>query len=94
MGLMDKLRGRAAKAKQQADQVAAKHSDKIETGLDKASKVASRRTGHKYDSQIDKGVAKAKERMSKDGAESRPASSPPTQAHPPTPDPNRSRGNE
>jgi hypothetical protein len=47
MGLMDKLRGRAAKAKQQAEQVADKHGDKIETGLDKASKAASRRTGHK-----------------------------------------------
>jgi MT0933-like antitoxin protein len=93
MGLMDKLRGRAAKAKQQAEQVADKHGDKIETGLDKASKAASRRTGHKYDSQIDKGVAKAKERLSKDDAEANEASAPPAQARPSTPDRNRDRGN-
>jgi hypothetical protein len=92
MGLMDKLRGRAAKAKQQVEQVADKHSDKIETGLDKASKAASRRTGHKYDSQINKGVAKAKERLPKDDAD--PASPPPSQAHPSAPDPKRDRGNE
>jgi hypothetical protein len=94
MGLMDKLRGRAAKAKQQAERVADKHGDKIGTGLDKASKMASRRTGHKYDSQINKGVAKAKERLSNDDAEANEASSPPTQTHPPTPDRNRDRGIE
>jgi hypothetical protein len=94
MGLMDKIRGRAAKAKQQAEQVADKHGDKIETGLDKASKAASRRTGHKYDSQINKGVARAKDRLSNDDAEATEASSPPAQSHPPTPDRNRNQGNE
>lgn len=79
MGMMDKLRGRATKAKHQAQHVADKQSDKIGSGLDKAGEMVGRRTGHRYDAQIDKGVAKAKERLSKDDAD--PNEAPP--AHDP-----------
>ncbi len=70
MSLFDKLRGSRSKAKQQAEQIAEKHGDKIASGLDRASGAVSKATGGRYDDKIDKGVSKAKERLDQQGGSS------------------------
>jgi hypothetical protein len=51
MGFMDK-------AKDLAD----KHDEQVDQGLDKAGDQVDQRTGNKYSSQIDKGVDQAQQR--------------------------------
>jgi antitoxin protein of toxin-antitoxin system len=51
MGFMDK-------AKDLAD----KHDEQVDKGLDKAGDQVDQRTGNKYSSQIDKGVDQAQQR--------------------------------
>ncbi|MEU1842353.1 antitoxin [Micromonospora sediminicola] len=46
------------KAKDMAD----KHDEQVDKGLDKAGDMADQRTGGKYDQQIDKGVDMAQQR--------------------------------
>jgi MT0933-like antitoxin protein len=89
MSILDKLRGRASKAKEQADHVVEQHGDKIATGIEKTGEVASKVTGHRFDEKIDKGVNKAKERFEQhddEAADDAPPSTttPPSTATPPT----------
>jgi hypothetical protein len=81
MSLLDKLRGSRSKAKQQAEQIAEQHGDKIASGLDRASGAVSKATGGRYDDKIDKGVSKAKERLDQHGGGAS-AGPPPTTAGP------------
>ena len=48
-----------------------KHDEQVDKALDKIGEVADERTGHKYTSQIDKGVDEAQKRTG-DGDTTRP----------------------
>jgi MT0933-like antitoxin protein len=49
-----------------AENLADKHDDQVDQGLDKAGEFADQKTGGKYDQQIDKGVDAAQERTGDD----------------------------
>lgn len=80
MSILDKFRGSANKAKEQAEHVVEQHGDKIASGIEKTGEAVSKVTGHRFDDKIDKGVSKAKERL--EGHDT--SASPP---EPPTPEP-------
>lgn len=58
MGFLDKLKGKATDAVD-------KHGDKIAGGIDKAAKMADKKTGGKHTGKIDSGVDKAKDALDK-----------------------------
>jgi hypothetical protein len=88
MSILDKFRGSANKAKEQAEHVVEQHGDKIATGIEKTGDAVSKVTGHRFDDKIDKGVSKAKERLEGNHGESpstpEPPATPPPPAAPPT----------
>jgi hypothetical protein len=88
MSILDKFRGSANKAKEQAEHVVEQHGDKIASGIEKTGEAVSKVTGHRFDDKIDKGVSKAKERLEGNDASASP-SEPPT-----TPPPADDAGSE
>jgi MT0933-like antitoxin protein len=87
MSILDKLRGRASKAKEQAENVVDQHGDKIASGIEKTGEAASKVTGHRFDDKIDKGVSKAKERLERqdDAGETPPGPASTVPEPPPAP---------
>jgi hypothetical protein len=81
MSILDKFRGSANKAKEQAEHAVEQHGDKIATGIEKTGEAVSKVTGHRFDDKIDRGVSKAKERLEGDGGD---ASASPAEPDPPT----------
>ncbi|NGO09642.1 antitoxin [Streptomyces sp. HC44] len=86
MGLLDRLKARLAPAKGKVSHLAQQHEGKIEHGLDKAAKLADKKTKGKYSDKIQKGTGKAKgaldrlahqERDGADGGATPPSPSPP-----------------
>ncbi|HYJ69649.1 MAG TPA: antitoxin [Nocardioidaceae bacterium] len=69
MSILDRFRGSAKKAKEQAEHVVDQHGDKIASGVEKTGQAVSKVTGHRFDDKIDKGVSKAKERLEGNGAD-------------------------
>lgn len=59
MGLGDAF----SELKQKAQEVASKHPDKVEQGIEKAEGYADQRTGGKYSELIDKGGDQLKHRL-------------------------------
>jgi MT0933-like antitoxin protein len=86
MSILDKFRGSANKAKEQAEHVVEQHGDKIASGIEKTGEAVSKVTGHRFDDKIDKGVSKAKERLEGDDASASPPEPPPADDAGPEPD--------
>ena len=61
MGFLDKLKGKAGKAKT----AAAGHTDQIEDGIDKGAKLVDDKTGGKYTEKIEGAADKAKDVVEK-----------------------------
>jgi hypothetical protein len=61
MGLLDRLKG----LKRKAGDLAEKHDDKLDAGIDKAADFADDRTGHRYSEHIDKGEDAARDAIEK-----------------------------
>lgn len=53
MGLFDKLTKQAKTAAASIDDLAEKHEDKIEDGIEKAAQLAKQKTGDQYDGKVD-----------------------------------------
>lgn len=60
MGLLDKAKEAADKAKAEAERLARQHSDKIDKGIDKAAELAEKRGGNKQQDRISRLADKAK----------------------------------
>jgi MT0933-like antitoxin protein len=60
MSFMDTLKGKLGMSKEKAADLASKHGDKVDSGVDKAGRAVDDRTGGKYSDRIDSGVDKAK----------------------------------
>ncbi|MFB6677797.1 antitoxin [Streptomyces sp. NPDC057684] len=65
MGILDTLKSKLNKDK--ASDLARQHGDKIDQGMDKASKRADEKTQGKYSDQIQTGTSKAKDAMDRFG---------------------------
>ena len=61
MGFLDKITKKLPQLKDKAEDLVEQHDDKIKDGLDKAAKLADKKTGGKHHDKIEKGVAKAKD---------------------------------
>lgn len=72
MGLFDSVKKlNLGELKDKAADLAAKHEDKIETGIDKAADFIDDRTGHKHSDKLDSGAEKLKNAAEKLGDQSR-----------------------
>ncbi|MFF7787973.1 Rv0909 family putative TA system antitoxin [Streptomyces sp. NPDC007991] len=63
MGLLDNVKARLGPAKGKVSDLAQRHEDKIQHGLDKAAQVVDKRTKGKYSDRIQSGTGKAKGAM-------------------------------
>ncbi|GGW66977.1 antitoxin [Streptomyces caelestis] len=63
MGLLDNVKARLGPAKGKVSDLAQRHEDKIQHGLDKAAQVVDKRTKGKYSDRIRSGTGKAKGAM-------------------------------
>ncbi|CAM5437273.1 Antitoxin OS=Streptomyces alboniger OX=132473 GN=CP975_26680 PE=4 SV=1 [Streptomyces alboniger] len=61
MGFLEQLKAKLAPARSKVSDLAQQHGDKIDQGLEKASKVVDEKTGGKYSDKIRTGAGKAKE---------------------------------
>jgi hypothetical protein len=79
MGFLDKVKVQASDLLDKAADTAAKNSDKITVGLDKAGEFVDKQTKGKYTDKIPKGTVKAKEGLQKLEAKNaaKPAPPPP-----------------
>lgn len=69
MGFLDKFKKHGTDLKGKAADLAASQSDKIDSGIDKATDLASKATKGKFDDKIDSAADKAKEAAEKLAAE-------------------------
>ncbi|MEW2484767.1 antitoxin [Streptomyces sp. NPDC048411] len=60
MGFMDSLKAKLSPAKGKVGDLAQKHGDKIDHGIDKAARTVDQKTKGKYSDKIDSGSQKAK----------------------------------
>jgi hypothetical protein len=60
MSFMDTIKGKLGMSKEKAADLAKKHGDKGDSGIDKAGRRIDSKTGGKYSDRIDSGVDKAK----------------------------------
>jgi MT0933-like antitoxin protein len=81
MGFLDKIKDQASGLKDKAVDTAAKNSDKITVGLDKAGDFVDKQTKGKYTDKIKTGKVKAKQGLEK--LESKNAGGPATPPPPP-----------
>ncbi|MFJ8464112.1 antitoxin [Streptomyces swartbergensis] len=63
MGLLDNVKAKLGPAKGKVSDLAQRHEDKIQHGLDKAAQVVDKRTKGKYSDRIQSGTGKAKGAM-------------------------------
>ncbi|WDV54979.1 antitoxin [Streptomyces coeruleorubidus] len=63
MGLLDNVKAKLGPAKGKVSDLAQRHEDKIQHGLDKAAQVVDKRTKGKYSDRIRSGTGKAKGAM-------------------------------
>lgn len=63
MGLLDNVKAKLGPAKGKVSDLAQRHEDKIQHGLDKAAQVVDKRTKGKYSDRIQSGTGKAKDAM-------------------------------
>lgn len=75
MGLLDKAKMAADKAKSGAERLARQHGDRIDQGIDKAAALAEKRAGDKHTDRISRIAGKAKGAV--DGLQNRPPASGP-----------------
>ncbi|WP_436789691.1 antitoxin [Yinghuangia sp. YIM S10712] len=68
MGLFDSIKNLdLGEIKDKAADLAAKHDDKIDQGIDKAADFIDDRTGHKHGDKVDSGAEKLKDAVDKLG---------------------------
>lgn len=67
MGFLDKFKQHTNELKDKTSEFAAEHSDKIDSGIEKAAGLASKATKGNYDGKIDNVAAKAKDAADKLG---------------------------
>ena len=84
MGFLDKVKVKAGDLLDKAVDTAAKNSDKITEGLDKAGDFVDKRTKGKYTDKIETGKVKAKQGLEK--LETKNAAKPAPPPAPPQPD--------
>ncbi|MGK5696344.1 antitoxin [Streptomyces sp. URMC 128] len=60
MGLLENVKAKLGPAKGKVSDLAQRHEDKIQHGLDKAAQVVDKRTKGKYSDRIQSGTGKAK----------------------------------
>ncbi|AXE89105.1 antitoxin [Streptomyces sp. Go-475] len=63
MGLLDNVKAKLGPAKSKVSDLAQRHEDKIQHGLDKAAQVVDKRTKGKYSDRIQSGTGRAKGAM-------------------------------
>ncbi|MGW1591949.1 antitoxin [Streptomyces sp. NPDC002386] len=63
MGLLDNMKARLGPAKDKVSDLASRHGDKVQHGIDKAARTVDQRTKGKYTERIHAGTGKAKEAM-------------------------------
>ncbi|MEU6915543.1 antitoxin [Streptomyces olindensis] len=63
MGLLDNVKAKLGPAKGKVSDLAQRHEDKIQHGLDKAAQVVDKRTKGKYSDRIQSGTGRAKGAM-------------------------------
>lgn len=87
MGLLESLKTKLTPAKGKVSHLAQQHGGKIEQGLDKAAKLADKKTKGKYSDKIQTGTGKAKgalDRLAhKEGDGREGGATPPPPAPPP-----------
>ncbi|MEV5439028.1 antitoxin [Streptomyces sp. NPDC052682] len=86
MGLLDNVKAKLGPAKGKVSDLALRHEDKLQHGLDRAAQVVDKRTKGKYSDRIHKGTGKAKEamdRLAHKGEGGPDAGGTPAQAAPP-----------
>ncbi|UGQ12586.1 antitoxin [Yinghuangia sp. ASG 101] len=73
MGLFDSVKKmKLGELKDKAAELAAKHDDKIDQGVDKAADFIDARTGHKHGDKLDSGAEKLKGAVDKLGDQAEP----------------------
>ncbi|WP_030239398.1 antitoxin [Streptomyces sp. NRRL S-350] len=87
MGLMDNLKGKAEELKEKAGELAGKHSDQIDTIVDKAGGAIDKATKGKYSDRIEHGAAKAKDAVGDFAHKPKPDHEGPAGGNGPTPRP-------
>ncbi|MDQ0789615.1 antitoxin [Streptomyces sp. B3I8] len=60
MGLLDNVKARLGPARDKVSDLADRHGDRIERGIDRAARVVDKRTGGKYRDRIGSGSGKVK----------------------------------
>ncbi|GAB2720400.1 antitoxin [Streptomyces bullii] len=88
MGLLDNVKAKLGPAKAKVSDLALRHEDRIQHGLDRAAQVVDKRTKGKYSDRIQKGTGRAKGAMDRlahkgdtgpeTGGTTPPAAPPPT----------------
>jgi len=63
MGLLDNVKAKLSPAKGRVSDLAQRHEDRIQHGLDKAAQVVDKRTKGKYSDRIQAGTGRAKGAM-------------------------------
>jgi hypothetical protein len=69
VGLLDRLKKTASDVKGKAQDLADEHGDKVKDNIDKAGDFVQKKTKHKHDDKVDKGVDLAKGAVDKLAAE-------------------------
>ncbi|CAM5328534.1 antitoxin [Streptomyces aurantiogriseus] len=87
MGLLNNLKSRLAPARGKVSDLAHRHEDKIQHGIDKAAKVVDERTKGKYHDKIHTGTDKAKGAMDRLAHKDEPRAGGDTFTPPSTPPP-------
>jgi hypothetical protein len=87
MGLLNNLKARIAPAKDKVSDLAQRHEDKIQHGIDKAARVVDERTKGKYSDRIHTGTDKAKGAMDRLAHKDGPGAGGDTFTPPSTPPP-------
>ncbi|MFE3635434.1 antitoxin [Streptomyces sp. NPDC059168] len=63
MGLLDNVKARLGPARDRVSDLAGRHGDKVQHGIDRAARAVDERTKGKYTDRIHAGTGKAKQAM-------------------------------
>ncbi|MEU1464176.1 antitoxin [Streptomyces sp. NPDC005727] len=63
MGLLENMKARLGPAKDKVSDLASRHGDRVQHGIDKAARAVDERTKGKYSDRIHAGTGRAKEAM-------------------------------
>lgn len=76
MGFLDKFKKKAPELRERAADLAARHNDNIDAGIDKAADAANKATKGKYAGKLDAAADKAQEGVDKLAEDGKPGTTP------------------